>query len=212
MENEFGKHLICPSCGEVIEEENPEFCPRCGVKLNEVNLFEPALSESPQPVRQSGQPVQPIIQSPIPVHSSPSTPTVQKETPPTPRVVGAREGGSLKRSLLQWGGFVVIAIIIDLVVGPMGIPDSFIIGVVIAIIYLPIFSILYKEKSETPAQPSTSPTPQGRKEEYVYTCTNCGSDLTRTASADNMVTWKCKKCGKEYAVTNEEEQRDGVAD
>jgi hypothetical protein len=47
--------LICPACGEVIIEENPVFCPSCGVKLNEANLFQQAPPESPQPPKQSGQ-------------------------------------------------------------------------------------------------------------------------------------------------------------
>jgi hypothetical protein len=45
---------------------------------------------------------------------------------------------------------------------------------------------------------------------YVYTCTNCGSDLTRVGAVGDVVTWKCKKCGRVYTVTRQEQRLDGV--
>ena len=39
--------MICPSCEGLINEENPAYCPRCGVKLTSGILDEPRVSAQP---------------------------------------------------------------------------------------------------------------------------------------------------------------------
>ena len=57
---------------------------------------------------------------------------------------------TLRKSLLQWGGFVIIAVGLTVALGPIGIIDSFLVGMVVALLYLPVFSYLYKETAKSP--------------------------------------------------------------
>ena len=47
---------------------------------------------------------------------------------------------------------------------------------------------------------------------YVYTCNECGNDLTRIGADSEVATWKCPKCGKEYRVALEDERHDQVVE
>lgn len=91
---------------------------------------------------------------------------------------------TLRKSLLQWGGFVIIAVGLTVSLGSIGILDSFLVGMVVAILYLPVFNYLYKETARSPLGVAES-TEKGKRQGVKVVVHH--DRLTRSSSLGMML-------------------------
>jgi endogenous inhibitor of DNA gyrase (YacG/DUF329 family) len=56
--------LICPSCAEVIDQDNPKFCPFCGVRIESIDLF--TLPPEEEKLSVSSPPKETLTPRPLP--------------------------------------------------------------------------------------------------------------------------------------------------